>query len=78
MAIVTRVAKLTDAGLQHRHLKSLKNAAVRQSDIVEQVTQPLAMGKDDAAKHRADEKQQEIAALVVSLHATLLKNALRG
>lgn len=78
MAIVTTVARLTDAGLQSRHLKSLKNAAIRQSDIVEQVTQPLAMGRDDTAKHRADEKQQEIAALVVSLHATLLKNALRS
>ena len=70
--------RLTEAGLESRHLKSLKNAAVRQSDIVEQVTRPYALAKDETARHRANEKQQEIAALVVSLHATLLKNALRG
>lgn len=78
MAIVSTVVRLTEAGLESRHLKSLKNAAVRQSDIVEQVTRPYALAKDETARHRANEKQQEIAALVVSLHATLLKNALRG
>ena len=56
---------------------SLRNGARRQADLITQVAGPLAHGKSDNAQQQAEELSQQISALVVSLHTSLLKNTLR-
>lgn len=68
---------LKDFGFDERHLKSLRNTARRQADMIGQAVTPVARSKSDTARQRAEEMGQQMSALVVSLHASLVKNALR-
>lgn len=77
ISIVTTAWSLQQLGFDIRLLKSLRNGARRQADLVNQVAGPLAHGKSDNAQQQAEELSQQISALVVSLHTSLLKNTLR-
>ncbi|MDO5454800.1 MAG: MerR family transcriptional regulator [Corynebacterium sp.] len=74
---VTTAQALREFGFTANHLKRLRTAADRQADLIAQVAGPIAHGKEATAKARAEEIGQQMSALVVSLHAGLVKNALR-
>lgn len=74
---VSTALALKDFGFDSRHLKSLRNSASRQSDLIAQVTGPVAKSQKASAKQQAEELGQQMTALVVSLHASLVKNELR-
>ena len=75
--VIARTAReLADFGLEPRHLRAFKTAADREVGLIEQVVAPLRGGRDTAAKARAEEAANEIAALSVRLHATLVKAGL--
>lgn len=77
--VITRTAReLADYGIQPRHLRAFKTAADREAGLVEQVVEPMRRGRDTAAHARADETLNELAALTVRLHATLVKTRLQG
>jgi DNA-binding transcriptional MerR regulator len=78
LVIATIARELADFGLEPRHLRAFKAAADREVGLVEQVVAPQKRGRDTAAKARAEETENEIAALSVRLHATLVKAGLRG
>ena len=78
VAIVSTVEALKGFGLTEQHLKSLRNNARRQADLISQVAAPVANSKSDLAAQQAEEISSQMTALVVSLHATLVKNTLRG
>lgn len=75
--VVSTALALKDFGFDVRHLKSLRNTASRQAGLIGQVTAPVAKSKNEGAKQKAEEISQQMTALVVSLHASLVKNALR-
>ncbi|QGU04553.1 zinc-responsive transcriptional regulator [Corynebacterium comes] len=75
--VVTTAQALKGFGFDERHLRSLRNTANRQADLIGQVAGPVARSKGDSARQRAEEMGQQMTALVVSLHASLVKNALR-
>lgn len=75
--VVTTAQALRGFGFDQRHLRSLRNTAYRQADLIGQVAGPVARSKGDSARQRAEELGQQMTALVVSLHAGLVKNALR-
>lgn len=75
--VVSTCAALEDFGFDIRQLRSLRNTAERQADLIAQVAGPVAHSKSDTARERAAEMSQQMTALVVSLHASLVKNALR-
>lgn len=75
--VVSTALALKDFGFDIRHLKSLRNTASRQAGLIGQVTAPVAKSKSEGAKQKAEEISQQMTALVVSLHASLVKNALR-
>lgn len=76
--LITRTAKeMADFGLEPRHLRAFKSAADREAGLVEQVVEPIKRGRDAGASARAAETAQEIAALSVRLHATLVKARLQ-
>lgn len=75
--VVSTAVSLTDFGFDARHLKSIRQSATRQADLIAQVTGPVAKSGRTAAKQEASEINQQMSALVVSLHAALVKNELR-
>ncbi|MDO5670591.1 MAG: MerR family transcriptional regulator [Corynebacterium sp.] len=72
--LVTTAQALKDFGFDVRHLKSLRNTAQRQADLIGQVAGPVARRK---GRQKGEDMGQQMTALVVSLHAGLLKSALR-
>ena len=76
--VVSTALSLQEFGFSAPQLKRLRTAAERQADLIGQFAGPVAHGKDDSARERAEEMSQQISALVVSLHASLVKNALRS
>ncbi|WP_066587543.1 transcriptional regulator FtsR [Corynebacterium provencense] len=74
--IVRIASKLREFGIDSRHLRTLVTMARRQADLINRVAEPVAHSRDDNAKERAAEIGREVGALVVSLHATLVKGNL--
>ncbi|NMB23502.1 MAG: MerR family DNA-binding transcriptional regulator [Corynebacterium sp.] len=75
--IANTAAALREMGFDLHQLRSLGNTATRQADLITQVADPVARGKSDVARQRAEELAQQMCSLVVSLHASLVKNATR-
>lgn len=65
-------------GLEVRHLRAFKSAADREAGLVAQIAGPVAKGRDAGARDRAEEMIRELAALSLTLHACLVKAAVRG
>ncbi|WP_314537336.1 MerR family transcriptional regulator [uncultured Corynebacterium sp.] len=76
--VVSTASALSEFGIDARHLKSVKNAASRQADLISQVVTPLVRSNKDGAREQAEEMSRQMSALVVSLHAILVKNELRN
>ncbi len=76
VSIVELASRLTDHGLDNRHLKSLMTIAQRQMDMVSRVSDPLRHGRDENARQRAEETSREVSALILSLNAALVKGSL--
>lgn len=75
--IVTAAAALAEFGLDDRHLKTLRTTAARQADLIARVTEPVAKSRRTGALEQAEEIGQQLTAMVVSLHASLVKNELQ-
>ena len=78
LVIATTARELAEFGFEPRHLRAFKTSADREVGLVEQVVAPHKRGRDTAAQARAEETVNEIAALSVRLHATLVKAGLRA
>ncbi len=76
LSVATAVAQMASFGIEARHLRSFKTAADREVGLIEQVITPLLRQKSSEAKARAEEVQNEIAALSVKLHAALVRSGL--
>lgn len=76
--VVSNASSLRAFGFDISKLKTLRNNARRQADLISQVAAPVAQGKGDTALQQAEELSQQMTAMVVSLHATLVKNDLRN
>lgn len=78
VAVVSTAVALRAFGFDDRQLKSLRNTARRQADVIARVASPLAPPTTDTALQKAEELSQQMTALVVSLHGTLVKTDLRA
>ena len=78
LVIATTARDLAEFGFEPRHLRAFKTSADREVGLVAQVVAPHKRGRDTAAQARAEETVNEIAALSVRLHATLVKAGLRA
>ncbi|MDU0477649.1 MerR family transcriptional regulator [Staphylococcus chromogenes] len=76
--VASTCAALEEFGFDSRQLRSLRLTAGRQADLIAQVAAPIAHSRSDVARERATETSQHLTALVVSLHASLVKNELRN
>jgi len=76
--VVARTAgALAAFGIEPRHLRAFKTAADREIGLVEQVVTPIRRSREDGAEGRAGQAIDEIAALSLRLHATLVRAGLR-
>ncbi len=66
-------AKLSEFGVEARHLRSFRVVANRESGLVEQIATPYSHSRDRDAKARAQQTVRELASLFVQLHAALLR-----
>ncbi len=76
--LVEAAAALANYGVETRHLRAFKVSADREAGLVAQIANPIAKGKGTGARDRAEELIREIAALSVTLHTQLVKQAVRG
>jgi DNA-binding transcriptional MerR regulator len=77
IVIAKTAAELAAFGIEPRHLRAHRTAADREIGLVEQVAAPIRRSRERGAEGRADEVVNQIAALSVRLHATLVKVGLR-
>lgn len=77
LVVAKTVAEMARFGLEARHLRPFRTAADREAGLFEQVVTPLVRQRDADARARADEVVNELAALSVRLHASLVRTALR-
>jgi DNA-binding transcriptional MerR regulator len=73
LAIAGVVARLSQFGVEPRHLRSFRVVADRDSGLLEQIATPYSKPRDRDARAKAQETIRELAALFVQLHATLLR-----
>jgi DNA-binding transcriptional MerR regulator len=77
--VVARTAgALAAFGIEPRHLRAFKTSADREVGLVEQVVSPIRRSREDGAEGRAAQAMDEIAALSLRLHATLVRAGLRA
>ncbi len=75
---VARTAgELAKYGLEPRHLRSIRSAAEREVDLVEQVLTPMLRQRSVDAAGRAEETAAEIARLTTRLHAAFVDAGVR-
>ncbi|MCZ9308700.1 MerR family transcriptional regulator [Corynebacterium uberis] len=77
VTVVATVEALRGFGFDLRHVGLLRGAARRQADLIAQVAAPVARSGMAGARQRAEDTAQQMSALTVSLHAALVKAALR-
>ena len=78
LAVAATIAELTTYGLEPRHLRALRTAADRESDLVAAVVGPLLRQRSPQARARAEEVARELGALTLRLHTALVRARLRG
>ncbi|MFM8516204.1 MAG: MerR family transcriptional regulator [Actinomycetota bacterium] len=71
LAICTIASRLRSFGMESRHLRSFRVVTDREAGLIEQMVTPYTRDRDGRA--RAQEAVREIAALVIQLHAALLR-----
>jgi DNA-binding transcriptional MerR regulator len=73
---VRAIAALGRYGVQARHLRVLRASAERETALIEQVVAPILRQRSPGARDRASQAAQEIAALVLAVHAALVEMTL--
>jgi DNA-binding transcriptional MerR regulator len=63
-------------GVQARHLRAVRAAVERETSLIEQVVAPTLRQRSTGSRERAGQTAQEIAALSLELHASLMGSAL--
>src|SRR5699024_9557727 len=76
ITIVQLADRLSEFGLDGRHLKAMMTIAHRQLDLVSRVADPLKHARDENARQRSAETAREVSALLLSLNAAIVKGTL--
>jgi len=63
-------------GVQARHLRAVRAAVERETSLIEQVVAPTLRQRSAGSRERAGQTAQEIAALSLQLHASLMGSTL--
>jgi DNA-binding transcriptional MerR regulator len=78
LSVARTAGELAAFGIEPRHLRAFRTSADREIGLVEQVVTPIRRSREDGAQGRAAQAVDEIAALSLRLHATLVRAGLRA
>ncbi len=78
LKVARSVGALARFGLHARHLRAVKAAAEREAGLVEQTVAPILKRRAPGAIGEADEVARELSALLLDLHAALLRTGVRS
>lgn len=78
LVIAGAARALRDHGVEPRHLRTLRQAADRESGLVEQAIAPDVAKRSPAAARRARERAGEITQLCLSIHASMVVGQLEA
>jgi len=78
LVIAKSAGELAAFGIEPRHLRAFRTAADREVGLVEQIVSPIRRSREDGAEGRAAQAMEDIAALSLKLHATLVRAGLRS
>jgi DNA-binding transcriptional MerR regulator len=70
---IRAIAALSQYGVQARHLRVLRASAERETALIEQVVAPIVRQRSPGARSRASRTAQDIASLVLDVHAALIE-----
>lgn len=76
VAAVRAIAALAAYGVQARHLRVVRAAAERETELIEQVVAPILRQRSPGARDRAGTAAREIATLALQVHAALVEMTL--
>lgn len=76
IAVAAAARELQAFGVEPRHLRTLRQAADRQTGLVEQAVATEATRRTQESARRAAQRAEEIAGLCLSLHAALVASRL--
>ncbi|MEV0146896.1 MULTISPECIES: MerR family transcriptional regulator [unclassified Nonomuraea] len=77
LTVARTVGALARFGLHARHLRAVKAAAERECGLVEQAVAPVLKRRGPGAIGEADEAARELSALLLDLHAALVREGVR-
>ena len=78
VVVAGTAAQLLAAGLEPRHLRSIRTAADREATLISQLVSAQAHQRDPDARERAVAEAAQLATTILRLHAQLVKAGLRG
>ncbi|MGY2874835.1 DNA-binding transcriptional MerR regulator [Marmoricola sp. URHA0025 HA25] len=78
LSVARTAGELAAFGIEPRHLRAFRTSADREIGLVEQVVTPIRRSREEGAQGRAAQAVDEIAALSLRLHATLVRAGLRA
>ncbi|MHB1064586.1 MAG: transcriptional regulator FtsR [Georgenia sp.] len=73
--VVQAALALAHRGISPRHLRTVRTAAEREVDVIDQVVAPLRAQRSGVARERSHQQAAELAELYATLHAELLRTA---
>jgi DNA-binding transcriptional MerR regulator len=73
---VQAIVALGRYGVQARHLRVLRTSAERETELIEQVVAPIMRQRSPGARDRASQAAQDIASLVLAVHAAVVEMTL--
>ena len=76
LAAAQIIGALGKYGVQPRHLRAVRAAVERETALIEQVVAPTLRQRSPGSRDRARQTAQEVAALSLQLHASLMGSAL--
>jgi DNA-binding transcriptional MerR regulator len=76
LAAVRAIVALRRYGVQARHLRVLRASAERETALIEQIVAPILRQRSPGARDRASLTAQDIASLVLAVHAALVQMTL--
>jgi DNA-binding transcriptional MerR regulator len=76
LAAVQAIVALRRYGVQARHLRVLRASAERETALIEQIVAPILRQRSPGARNRASLTAQDIASLVLAVHAALVEMTL--
>ncbi|MGI5291093.1 MerR family transcriptional regulator [Nonomuraea polychroma] len=78
LKVARTVGALARFGLHARHLRAVKAAAERECGLVEQTVAPVLKRRAPGAIGEAEETARELSALLLDLHASLVRTGVRS